>query len=112
MSGLSLVAELEGLVEACAARLDRALALEELEAARVEYLGRKGLLAAVMAQLPGLFYTNVTIPLCTSKSRLIFIDQIAASGLPCNMIVTINHHLLLLTNFNDGITGQITAGGL
>ncbi len=54
MSGLSLVAELEGLVEACAARLDRALALEELEAARVEFLGRKGQLAAVMSRLPGL----------------------------------------------------------
>ncbi|KHK00901.1 phenylalanine--tRNA ligase subunit alpha [Desulfovibrio sp. TomC] len=54
MSGLSLVAELEGLVESCAARLDRALALEELEAARVEYLGRKGQLAAIMARLPSL----------------------------------------------------------
>ncbi|OLN25487.1 Phenylalanyl-tRNA synthetase alpha chain [Desulfovibrio sp. DV] len=54
MSGLSLVAELEGLVETCAARLDRALALEELEAARVEYLGRKGQLAAIMSRLPSL----------------------------------------------------------
>ena len=54
MSGLSLVAELEGLVESCAARLDRALALEELEAARVEYLGRKGQLAAIMSRLPSL----------------------------------------------------------
>lgn len=54
MSGPSLVAELEGLVETCAARLGQALALEELEAVRVDYLGRKGRLAALMAQLPGL----------------------------------------------------------
>ena len=54
MSGPSLVAELEGLVEACAARLGQALALEELEAVRVEYLGRKGQLATIMSRLPGL----------------------------------------------------------
>mgnify|MGYP001004212989 CR=1 FL=1 len=54
MSGPSLVAELEGLVETCAARLGQALALEELEAVRVEYLGRKGMLAAIMSRLPGL----------------------------------------------------------
>ena len=54
MSGPSLVAEREGLVEACAARLGQALALEELEAVRVDYLGRKGRLAVLMAQLPGL----------------------------------------------------------
>ena len=54
MSGPTLVAELEGLVGECAARLGQALALEELEAVRVEYLGRKGRLATLMAQLPGL----------------------------------------------------------
>nr|WP_211922524.1 phenylalanine--tRNA ligase subunit alpha [Solidesulfovibrio aerotolerans] len=42
------------MVEACAARLGQALALEELEAVRVEYLGRKGQLATIMSRLPGL----------------------------------------------------------
>ena len=50
----TLVAELEGLVGECAARLDQALTLEDLESLRVEYLGRKGRLAGLMAQLPGL----------------------------------------------------------
>ncbi|MFU2209006.1 phenylalanine--tRNA ligase subunit alpha [Solidesulfovibrio sp. C21] len=50
----TLVAELEGLVGECAARLDQALALEDLEEIRVAYLGRKGRLAALMSQLPGL----------------------------------------------------------
>ncbi|MGD9608528.1 MAG: phenylalanine--tRNA ligase subunit alpha [Desulfovibrionaceae bacterium] len=50
----TLVAELEGLVGECAARLDQALTLEDLESLRVEYLGRKGRLAGLMSQLPGL----------------------------------------------------------
>jgi phenylalanyl-tRNA synthetase alpha chain len=53
-SGPTLVAELEGLVGECAARLDQALALEDLEEIRVAYLGRKGRLAGLMALLPGL----------------------------------------------------------
>lgn len=53
-TGPTLVTELEGLVGECAARLDQALTLEALEDLRVEYLGRKGRLAGLMAQLPGL----------------------------------------------------------
>ncbi|MEA4858475.1 phenylalanine--tRNA ligase subunit alpha [Solidesulfovibrio sp.] len=53
-NGPTLVAELEGLVGECAARLDQALTLEDLEAIRVAFLGRKGRLAGLMAQLPAL----------------------------------------------------------
>lgn len=53
-SGPALVTELEGLVGECRARLDQALTLEELEDLRVAYLGRKGRLAGLMAQLPDL----------------------------------------------------------
>jgi phenylalanyl-tRNA synthetase alpha chain len=53
-SGPTLACELEGLVGECAARLDQALALEDLETIRVEYLGRKGRLAGLMGRLPGL----------------------------------------------------------
>ena len=52
--GPLLVAELEGLVGECAARLDQALVLEDLEDIRVAYLGRKGRLAGLMARLPSL----------------------------------------------------------
>jgi phenylalanyl-tRNA synthetase alpha chain len=50
----TLVTELEGLVGECKVRLDQALTLEDLESLRVEFLGRKGRLAALMGQLPGL----------------------------------------------------------
>ncbi len=52
--GSTLVVELEGLVGECAARLDQALVLEDLEAIRVAYLGRKGRLAGLMSLVPGL----------------------------------------------------------
>jgi phenylalanyl-tRNA synthetase alpha chain len=55
MTGLpSLLERLEGLVPECVERLGRASSFAALEEARVEYLGRKGRLAALMAELPGL----------------------------------------------------------
>lgn len=50
----SLLQELEGLVPECEARLGQASSLPELEEVRVEFLGRKGRLAKIMAGLPAL----------------------------------------------------------
>jgi len=52
--GQALVRDLQSLVGECEARLDQASSFDDLEAARVEYLGRKGRLAAVMSRLPEL----------------------------------------------------------
>jgi len=52
--GHTLATELEGLVRECESLLGQASSFEALEALRVEFLGRKGRLAAVMSRLPGL----------------------------------------------------------
>ena len=49
---MSLSTELENLIPDLQAELDRAFSLQELEQARVAYLGRKGSLARIMARLP------------------------------------------------------------
>ena len=51
---MSLIAELEKLVPNLEAELERTFSLQELEQARVAYLGRKGSLAGIMARLPDL----------------------------------------------------------
>lgn len=52
--GQALVRDLQSLVGECEARLDQASSFDDLETARVEYLGRKGRLASVMSRLPEL----------------------------------------------------------
>ncbi len=52
--GQALVRELESLVGECEALLGQASSFDDLEAARVAFLGRKGRLAAVMSRLPEL----------------------------------------------------------
>jgi len=51
---MSLSTELEHLLSVLQAELDRAFSMQELEQARVAYLGRKGSLARIMARLPEL----------------------------------------------------------
>jgi len=51
---MSLIAELEHLIPNLQAELVRVCSLQELEQARVAYLGRKGSLAGMMARLPEL----------------------------------------------------------
>ena len=51
---MSLIAELETLIPNLQAELVRVFSLQELEQARVGYLGRKGSLARIMARLPEL----------------------------------------------------------
>ncbi|MCL1986204.1 MAG: phenylalanine--tRNA ligase subunit alpha, partial [Betaproteobacteria bacterium] len=51
---MSLSTELENLIPSLQAELVRAFSLQELEQARVAYLGRKGSLARIMARLPEL----------------------------------------------------------
>ena len=46
--------KLDDLVQGCKAALDQVSSMAGLEEARVEYLGRKGRLAALLAELPGL----------------------------------------------------------
>ncbi len=54
MNGAELIRELEGLVPAFTTGLETAGTADALEALRVEYLGRKGRLAKIMASLPEL----------------------------------------------------------
>jgi phenylalanyl-tRNA synthetase alpha chain len=49
---MNLFAALESLIPELSAGLDQALSLPELEALRVDFLGRKGRLAQIMAHLP------------------------------------------------------------
>ncbi|MBQ4567771.1 MAG: phenylalanine--tRNA ligase subunit alpha [Desulfovibrio sp.] len=51
---MDLITTLEGLVPELEKGLDRASSLEELENLRVDFLGRKGRIAQIMAQLPQL----------------------------------------------------------
>ena len=51
---MKLVDQLEALVTALEQRLDQISALVDLEALRVDYLGRKGRLAELMSRLPEL----------------------------------------------------------
>ncbi|MCL2123003.1 MAG: phenylalanine--tRNA ligase subunit alpha [Desulfovibrionaceae bacterium] len=51
---MSLITELENLIPNLQAELVRTFSLQELEQARVAYLGRKGSLAKIMARLPEL----------------------------------------------------------
>ncbi len=50
----AILAELESLVSECRHSLDQASSLEGLEEARIVFLGRKGRLAAAMAEMAGL----------------------------------------------------------
>ncbi|MGE4557722.1 MAG: phenylalanine--tRNA ligase subunit alpha [Desulfovibrionaceae bacterium] len=50
----TLLGELERLVQECATQLGQASSSEELEAVRVEHLGRKGRMAGAMSALPSL----------------------------------------------------------
>ena len=50
----SFLSELEGLVPECEERLGQAFSFQDVETVRVEFLGRKGRLAQIMAGLPGL----------------------------------------------------------
>ena len=54
MSDKTLFNELEDLAPALGERLSRVSSLDDLEEARVEFLGRKGCLAGIMSRLPGL----------------------------------------------------------
>ncbi|MBG0775291.1 MAG: phenylalanine--tRNA ligase subunit alpha [Desulfovibrionaceae bacterium] len=54
MDGNELIKKLEGLVPAFSEGLDQAFSLEDLEALRIEFLGRKGRLAEIMAALPAI----------------------------------------------------------
>jgi phenylalanyl-tRNA synthetase alpha chain len=51
---MTLITELDGLVPHLQAGLTRASSLQDLEQVRVAYLGRKGMLARIMARLPEL----------------------------------------------------------
>lgn len=50
----SFQSKLDDLVQGCKTALDQVSSLDGLEEARVEYLGRKGRLAALLAELPSL----------------------------------------------------------
>lgn len=50
----SLIQDLENLVQACESALGQVSSLQDLESARVEYLGRKGRLAQAMSAMAGL----------------------------------------------------------
>lgn len=54
----AILAELESLVSECRHSLDQASSLEGLEEARIAFLGRKGRLAAAMAEMAGLSKEN------------------------------------------------------
>ena len=51
---MDLISALEGLVPELEAGLAQAADLDALEALRVDVLGRKGRIAQIMSQLPGL----------------------------------------------------------
>ena len=51
---MDLLTELESLIPELEKGLDQASSLQEMEALRVEFLGRKGRIARIMSRLPEL----------------------------------------------------------
>ena len=49
-----ILSELKGLAQECKVALDQVATLEEVESLRVKVLGRKGALASLLAEMPGL----------------------------------------------------------